>query len=132
MINYFLKTKTEKEDFLKSYPEISKLKNIFLPTFLYLLTPALVGLALLITGIALFASGLSGGGLYFLLIGGVLILICAAGSFVYQKTAKTGLFIHLKDESVEIKKDFQQSKMDDKLKDREKSMTMKITEEEDY
>lgn len=133
MINYFKKTKTEKDDFLKSHPEIKKVKNIFLPTFLYGLTPFVTGIGLIGGGVALLATAdtISGGGIFMLLIG-IITIIMSFISLIYQKTVKTGFFIHLKDDNLEMKQDFQKSKMSDKAAERETAAKMKLTQEEEF
>lgn len=133
MINYFKKTKTEKDDFLKSHPEIKKVKNIFLPTFLYGLTPFVAGIGLIGGGVALLATAdtISGGGI-FMLVTGIIAIIMSFISLIYQKTVKTGFFIHLKDDNLEMKQDFQKSKMSDKAAERETAAKMKLTQEEEF
>lgn len=133
MINYFKKTKTEKDDFLKSHQEIKKVKNIFLPTFLYGLTPFVAGIGLIGGGVALLATAdtISGGGIFMLVIG-IIAIIMSFISLIYQKTVKTGFFIHLKDDNLEMKQDFQKSKMSDKAAERETAAKMKLTQEEEF
>lgn len=137
MINFFKKTKTEKEDFLKSHPEIKKVKNIFLPTFLYGLGPFIFGIGFLLGGILSIVLNtspdvsVSGGGIFMLVLG-IIAMIMSFISLIYQKSVKTGFFIHLKDDNLEMKQDFQKSKMSDKAAERETAAKMKITQEEEF